>query len=151
MIYLTIDEQYLAMIEPGLVEQAAQATFQHQGIPIDSSLSIVVTDDPQMHQLNQQFVGIDSTTDVLSFPAGYMDPDTNSFYLGDILISYPRAREQATQAGHSVDAELQLLVVHGILHLAGHDHDKDQDKVKMWSAQAEILSNLGVDLRNLPE
>jgi len=151
MIYLTIDEQYLAMIEPDLFERAAQATFQHQEISLDTSLSIVVTDDPQLHQLNQQFVGIDSPTDVLSFPAGYIDPDTNSFYLGDILISYPRAREQARQAGHSVNAEVQLLVVHGILHLAGHDHDEDQDKIKMWTAQVEILSNLSVDLRNLPE
>jgi probable rRNA maturation factor len=151
MIYLSIDEQYLAMIEPDFIERAAQATIQHQEISTDSSLSIVVTDDPQLHLLNQQFVGVDAPTDVLSFPAGYMDPDTNSFYLGDILISYPRAREQAEQAGHSVDAELQLLVVHGILHLAGHDHADDQDKVEMWSAQAEILSILGVDLRNPPE
>jgi probable rRNA maturation factor len=151
MIYLTIDEQYRAMIEPDLINRAALVAFQHQGISSDTSLSIVVTDDLQLHQLNQQFVGIDSPTDVLSFPAGYIDPDTNSFYLGDILVSYPRAHEQALQAGHSIEAELQLLVVHGILHLAGHDHEQDQDKVNMWTAQAEILSNLGVDLQNLPE
>jgi len=151
MIYITIDEQYLAMIDPDLFERAAQATFQYQGISIDTSLSIVVTDDLQLHQLNQQYVGIDAPTDVLSFPAGYLDPDTNSFYLGDVLISYPRAREQANQAGHSVNAELQLLVVHGILHLAGHDHDGAQDKANMWTAQAEILTNLGADIRKLPE
>lgn len=151
MIYITVDEPYQALIEPDLFERAAQATFQHEGMSIDTSLSIVVTDDEQLHQLNQRFVGIDSPTDVLSFPAGYMDPDNNSFYLGDVLISYPRASEQASQAGHSVNAELQLLVVHGILHLAGHDHDEEQDKLNMWTAQGEILSILGADLQKLPE
>jgi probable rRNA maturation factor len=151
MIYITVDEQYQTLIEPDLFERAAQATFHHEGISIDTSLSIVVTDDEQLHQLNQRFVGIDSPTDVLSFPAGYMDPDNNSFYLGDVLISYPRASEQASQAGHSVNAELQLLVVHGILHLAGHDHDEEQDKLNMWTAQGEILSILGADLQKLPE
>jgi probable rRNA maturation factor len=150
MIYLTIDPQYQGIIEPGLFDQAAQAAFQHQEISIDTSLSIVVTDDLQLHQLNKQYVGIDSPTDVLSFSAGYVDPDTNSFYLGDILISYPRAYEQANKAGHTVRSELQLLVVHGILHLAGHDRVEDQDKRRMWSAQAEILSTLGTSLQNPP-
>lgn len=139
------------MVKPDLFERAAQATFQHQGISIDTSLSIVVTGDQQLHQLNQQFVGIDSPTDVLSFPAEYMDPDTNSFYLGDVLISYTRACEQANQAGHSVNTELQLLAVHGMLHLAGHNHDEERDKANMWTAQAEILSKLGADVRKLPE
>jgi probable rRNA maturation factor len=151
MIYLSIDERFLALIEPDLFERTAQATFQNQEIPNDTSLTIVVTDDSHLHQLNRQFVGIDSPTDVLSFPGGYIDPDTSSFYLGDVLISYPRAIEQASQAGHSVDAELQLLAVHGILHLAGHDHEQEQDKANMWAAQSEILSTLGVALKKLPE
>lgn len=151
MIYLTIDEQFQGMVDPAFFNQAAQATFQHQEISIDTSLSIVVTDDLQMHQLNQQFVGIDSPTDVLSFPGGYIDPDTNSYYLGDILISYPRASEQAKGAGHCIAAELQLLVVHGILHLVGHDHNEDQNKAAMWTAQSEILSNIGADLLNPPD
>jgi probable rRNA maturation factor len=151
MIYLSIDEPFLALIEPDLFEGAAQTTFQNQDIPNDTSLSIVVTDDSHLQQLNRQFVGIDSPTDVLSFPGGYIDPDTNSIYLGDVLISYPRALEQASQVGHSVNAELQLLAVHGILHLAGHDHEHEQDKVKMWAAQSEILELLGVELKKIPE
>jgi probable rRNA maturation factor len=151
MIYLTIDDPYRMMIRPDLLEQAARATFQHQGISLDVSISIVVTDDPQMQRLNFQFVGIDVPTDVLSFPAGYTDPDSETFYLGDILISYPRAYEQAEKAGHPVESELQLLVVHGILHLAGHDHDESQDRATMWAAQEEILSNLGACIQKLPD
>jgi probable rRNA maturation factor len=151
MIYLTIDDPYRMMIRPDLLEQAARATFQHQGISLDVSISIVVTDDPQMQRLNFQFVGIDVPTDVLSCPAGYTDPDSETFYLGDILISYPRAYEQAEKAGHPVESELQLLVVHGILHLAGHDHDESQDRATMWAAQEEILSNLGACIQKLPD
>jgi probable rRNA maturation factor len=65
-------------------------------------------------------------------------------YLGDIVISLPRARHQASAAGHSLNDELQLLVVHGVLHLLGHDHDTPNRKKKMWAVQDEILRNLGV-------
>lgn len=151
MIYLTIDEPYQAEVDPDLLEQTAWATLQHLGISLDASISIVVTGDPQMHQLNLQYVGVDEPTDVLSFPAGYTDPDTESLYLGDILISYPRAHEQAAKANYPVESELRLLVVHGILHLAGHDHDDSQNKAIMWAAQREILSILGTGNINLPE
>jgi probable rRNA maturation factor len=151
MIYLTIDKSFLAKIKPELLERTAWATFQHQGISPDASVSIVVTDDTQLHQLNLQFVGIDEPTDVLSFPAGYTDPDSQSLYLGDILISYPRALAQAEKADCPVESELQLLVVHGILHLAGHDHADSQEKNHMWAAQREILTLLGISNINLPE
>ena len=151
MIYLTIDKSYKELLKPELLEQASRVTFQHQGISNDTSISIVITDDNQLHQLNLQFAGIDETTDVLSFPADYTDPDTATIHLGDILISYPRALEQAEKAGHSVESELQLLVVHGILHLAGHDHTGVDDKANMWAAQREILSILGAKIQNIPE
>jgi len=151
MIYLTIDKSYKDLLKPELLEQASRVTFQHQDISHDTSMSIVITDDAQLHHLNMQFAGIDETTDVLSFPADYTDPDTATLYLGDILISYPRALEQAEKAGHSVESELQLLVVHGILHLAGHDHTNVDGKVNMWTAQREILSILGANIQNIPE
>jgi probable rRNA maturation factor len=81
---------------------------------------------------------------VLSFPASETDPETGARYLGDILISLPRAQTQADAAGHSLEAEVQLLVVHGVLHLIGHDHAETEEKARMWKAQAEILENLGL-------
>ncbi|HLA08708.1 MAG TPA: rRNA maturation RNase YbeY, partial [Anaerolineales bacterium] len=83
-------------------------------------------------------------TDVLSFPASETDPETGSRYLGDILLSIPRAQEQATAAGHALDSEVQLLVVHGVLHLLGYDHAEAKEKRKMWKAQEEILVQLGL-------
>ena len=127
-----------------MLERAARAALTQQGRPKDVDLSIVLTDDARLHQLNHDYLGIDAPTDVLSFPASESDPETGAPYLGDILISIPRAREQAAAAGHPLESEVQLLVVHGVLHLLGHDHAEPKEKKKMWKAQAEILDELGL-------
>jgi probable rRNA maturation factor len=127
-----------------LLERAAQATLQHESESMDSELSIVLTDDARLQELNREYLGIDAPTDVLSFPASETDPDTGARYIGDILISVPRAQSQADAAGHAVESEVQLLVVHGMLHLLGHDHSEHEEKARMWKAQAEILESLGL-------
>jgi len=81
---------------------------------------------------------------VLSFPASETDPETGARYIGDIIISVPYAARSAEKAGHPVESELQLLVVHGVLHLLGHDHAEPKEKARMWKAQAEILELLGL-------
>jgi probable rRNA maturation factor len=129
-----------------LLLRAAATTLLQQGQPADTALSIVIGNDAQLHQLNRQFSGQDKPTDVLSFPSGELDPDTQSIYLGDIVISYERARAQAEAGGHPVEDELQLLVVHGILHLLGHDHAGMQEKESMWTAQSAALRQLGINL-----
>ncbi len=88
--------------------------------------------------------GIEAPTDVLSFPDGDIDPDTGEPYLGDILISFPRAEVQAGTSNHSIEQELQLLVVHGVLHLLGYDHAEPESKERMWAAQEEIFARLDV-------
>jgi len=128
----------------GLLEQAALTALKHQAAPEDAELTIVLTDDDQLQALNRDYLGIDSPTDVLSFPSGETDPETGSPYLGDILLSMPRAASQAESAGHGLEAESQLLVVHGVLHLMGHDHAESEEKERMWQAQAEILAQLGL-------
>ena len=129
-----------------LLERAARAALtQHASREsLDVDLSIVLTDDARLQEMNRNYLGIDSPTDVLSFPASETDPETGTRYLGDVLISIPRAQEQATAAGHALDSEVQLLVVHGVLHLLGHDHAEAKEKEKMWKAQGEILESLGL-------
>jgi probable rRNA maturation factor len=127
-----------------LLEYAANATLEHQSHSLDSELSIILTNDARLHELNLNYLGVDAPTDVLSFPASETDPETGAHYVGDILISIPRAQAQAQAAGHSLEAEVQLLVVHGVLHLLGHDHAQAEDKGRMWKAQAEILERLGL-------
>ena len=127
-----------------LLERAVQAALTHGSASLDSELSIVLTDDARLRQLNRDYLGIDAPTDVLSFPASETDPETGARYIGDILISIPRAGAQADAAGHALESEVQLLVVHGVLHLLGHDHAEAEEKARMWKAQAEILERLGL-------
>ena len=127
-----------------LLECAANAALEHETQPLESELSIVLTDNARLHELNLNYLGIDSPTDVLSFPASETDPETGGRYIGDILISVPRAQEQANAAGHPLESEVQLLVVHGVLHLLGHDHAQAEEKRRMWEAQAGILERLGL-------
>src|SRR6266545_4046701 len=127
-----------------LLEHAANTALEHQAQSLDVELSVILTDDARLHELNLNYLGVDAPTDVLSFPASETDPETGARYLGDILISMPRAQVQADAAGHPVEAEVQLLVVHGVLHLLGHDHAQAEEKARMWPAQAEILKKLGL-------
>jgi len=127
-----------------LIERTVHAALKHEAQSLDSDLTIVLTDDVQLRELNRDYLGIDEPTDVLSFPASESDPETGVHYLGDILISMPYAARSAEKAGHSLESEVQLLVVHGVLHLLGHDHAEADEKARMWRAQAEILESLGL-------
>jgi probable rRNA maturation factor len=151
MIYVQIAEalsqseyaQQAAQIDLEVLQRAAQKTLDLDGTQSQADLSLVLTDDGQVRALNAQYMGIDAPTDVLSFSGGETDPDTQSYYLGDVVVSYPQALLQAQAGGHTLMDELQLLVVHGALHLLGYDHAEDAEKARMWARQAEILSYLG--------
>ncbi len=119
--------------------------------PVEADLTIVLTDDEKLRQLNRDYLGLDAATDVLSFPAAEQDPETGKSYLGDILISIPRAKIQADLAGHTLDEELQLLVVHGVLHLLGYDHANPRQKSGMWKAQGRVLADLGLSGIKIPD
>lgn len=151
MIFLEKIENLQPDIPDDLVNQAAGAALRHQSASEDADLTVVLTDDAQLHDLNRNYLDVDAPTDVLSFPSDQTDPQTGHRYLGDILISVPRAVRQAEGAGHAVEAEVQLLVVHGILHLLGHDHAEAPEKARMWKAQAEILSGLGLGAIEISE
>lgn len=139
---ITIKQTRKAKFDTALLERAALAALKHQRA--DGDITIVLTGDSQLHALNRDYLGVDAPTDVLSFPASEADPETGEAYLGDILLSLPRADKQARAVGHPLADECQLLVVHGTLHLLGHDHANAREKSKMWKAQAEIMNGLGL-------
>ena len=141
---ISIENRFPTPVDTGLLEQAARLALQNQAAPPGAELAIVLSDDEALRELNLDFRDVDAPTDVLSFPANEPDPETGARYLGDIIISVERAQEQASAAGHSLEAELQLLVIHGVLHLLGHDHAEPDEKQKMWSAQDHVLSQLGL-------
>ena len=126
-----------------LLERAARAVLDLSASP-DADMTIVLVEDARIQALNRDFLAHDAPTDVLSFPADEPDPETGRRYLGDVVISLARAAEQARERGHAFEAEMQLLVVHGVLHLLGHDHAGPEEKERMWAAQAGALERLGV-------
>jgi len=136
------------------LQQAALTTLVHLGMEEPFELAVVVTDDGTLHELNLRHRGVDGPTDVLAFPddtrGPFVDAPDMPRYLGDVIISFPRAQAQADDVGHTVEAELQLLVVHGVLHLLGYDDAEKEARVRMWAAQADVLRLLEVDVR-LPE
>jgi len=144
-IHIQIDEAFSGDVPPKLIREAARAALTHQHAA-SGALSISISGDETLQELNRKFLDHDAPTDVLSFPSDSDDPDTAGRYFGDIAISFPRAHAQAAGGGHAVEAELQLLTVHGILHLLGHDHDEEDRQAKMWKAQEEILTGLKCEI-----
>ena len=151
-IVVRADSAYRKKIDSRRLREAAQRTLAHESAPSRAEITLVITGDDEIRDLNRQYRDVDAPTDVLSFAEAEADarfvaaPD-ESAYLGDVVISYPRAVAQAISAGHSVADELLLLVVHGVLHLVGHDHASRAEKRKMWAAQKEILNELGVQIK----
>jgi probable rRNA maturation factor len=139
-INVQIDEIFAGDVEPRRVREAARVALTEQAAPRPGELTIAITDDDALQRLNRQFLGHDQPTDVLSFPAE--ETEQTPHYFGDVVISFPRAYAQAEAGRHPVEAEIQLLIVHGVLHLLGHDHARPQEKARMWAAQAEILRQL---------
>jgi probable rRNA maturation factor len=134
-----------------ILETTATAVLQKERPAQDIDLCIVIETDEVLKDMNKKYRGMDEPTDVLSFESDDMDPETGTPYLGDIIISLEQARRQAEKSNHSLTAELQLLAVHGTLHLLGYDHAEEEEKRRMWSLQKEVLLSLGANLTTWPE
>lgn len=113
----------------------------------NSFVSIVLTDNKHIHEINKTYRNIDRETDVISF--AFMDNDENIKSditdLGEIYISLEKAHSQAEDYNHSFEREICFLLVHGLLHLLGYDHMNEKDEKEMFGLQDEILSSLGVE------
>ncbi|MFQ5421154.1 MAG: rRNA maturation RNase YbeY [Anaerolineae bacterium] len=129
-----------------LLAMAVTTTLRQEQTAVPAALTILLTDDAAIQRLNQTYRGQNRPTDVLSFAGGDPMPGMTGVaaYLGDVVISVPTAQAQADHAGHSLDAELQLLAVHGTLHLLGFDHGDESEKTEMWAAQTAVMTLLGL-------
>ncbi len=122
-------------------EQLARFVLSMEGVPEMTELSIALVDEDEMAHLNSQYRGIDGPTDVLSFgcddpcPAPGDEPIT----LGDVVIAPALAERQAAELGHSVEHELDVLLVHGVLHLLGYDHEAADDAGAMAARESALL------------
>ena len=107
-------------------------------------VDVTIIDNQEIHKINKEYRGVDRPTDVISF--AFFDDENESLVKGDapkslgqILISYQKAEEQAKEYGHSLNRELSFLFVHGLLHLLGYDHMNEKDEKEMFKLQDDIL------------
>lgn len=127
-----------------------------EGFETPSAVSIVLVENNEIRSINKEFRTKDSITDVLSFPMLQMedgkaleqpeafDMEDGRLFLGDIVISVPKALEQAQSYGHSPQREMAFLTVHGLLHLLGYDHEKPGQDEVMTAKQERILTEIGL-------
>jgi len=114
-------------------------------------ISLSFTTPREIQELNRIYREVDEVTDVLSFPSdGEIDPETGNEYLGDILICVSRAFEQASASNHPLQNEIELLFIHGLLHLLGYDHSDETQKEEMWALQNEYLNQFNIILGRKP-
>jgi probable rRNA maturation factor len=139
-------------IDEARLQAAARVVLSQHNADPAASLTVVVTNDESVAVLNRQYRGVDSATDVLSFPADAppVAVDGEPPYLGDLIIAYPYAAAQAARAGHDLQDNLMLLVVHGTLHLLGYDHDTPSNRADMWAAQEAALVALQISPQIIP-
>lgn len=137
-----------------LIKKAVKSALAAEHIDTPCLVSVMLTDDEGIRAANRDFRGIDSPTDVLSFPMNELSPgafdagqcekdmDTGTVLLGDMMISVPRCERQGTELGHGYEREIQYLTVHSVLHLLGYDHvDEGEMKKQMRSREKEIMGD----------
>ena len=130
-----------AKISDDLLSQAAMAAFVGAGPRMENGrdIAILLTDDAEMQALNLKWRGNDAPTNVLSFPSG-----GEQGHLGDVVLAYETVEGEAEQQNIAIADHAAHLVVHGMLHLLGYDHEQEDDAVKMETLETEILATLGI-------
>ena len=138
----------------GLIKKAVQRALDAEGIAEPCVVSVMLTDDEGIRAVNREFRGVDSATDVLSFPLNELTPgafdanecerdlDTDAVLLGDMMISLERCEKQGEEFGHGFRREIQYLTVHSVLHLLGYDHvDEGEGKAQMRAREKAIMGD----------
>ena len=131
------NEQELQVDEARL-SRLAKHVLESEDVDDGAELSVLLVGRDHIKRLNARFAGDDYATDVLSFPM--MEDEESSLLLGDVVICPDIARSNAAKVGHDMGAELELLLVHGTLHLLGYDHDEEEEKTRMEERQRQLLA-----------
>lgn len=161
---LTIEKEYDTELDFS-IEEIAEKVISYAlskfEIPYEFGVSLIVVNNESIREINREQRAIDKETDVLSFPAiefekdgvlpdvescweAYFDPDNDSLYLGDIIVSLEKVIAQACDYGHSVYREFSFMLIHSCLHLMGFDHMEKEEEARMFSLQNQILEELGI-------
>ena len=148
MEILIKNQQKIIKISQRKIKRIIKKVLQYLKVDEETEISILFTDDKFIRSLNNKYRGINKPTDVLSFSlqAGavkYPEVESNKL-LGDIIISVETAQRQADNLKHSIEKELTVLLIHGLLHLTGYDHEKDKDYKIMREKEIEILKTFAL-------
>lgn len=154
-VELKFDFDYVAVYE-----KAVNTVLDLFECPYDVETNLLIVDADSIKSINNETRGIDSVTDVLSFPnaefvepanfndfdesGDYFEPESGELILGDIVLCYERIVSQAEEFNHSEMREYAFLIVHSLLHLLGFDHMEEEDRVVMEAKQAEIMNILNI-------
>jgi len=148
MEILIKNQQKIIKINLRKIKEKIKMALQHLKVDEKTEISVLFTDDKFIRSLNNKYRGIDKPTDVLSFSlseGSVKTPESESdTLLGDIIISVETAQRQADKLNHSREKELAVLLIHGLLHLTGYDHEKDKDYKIMREKESEILKTFAL-------
>ena len=141
-----IDEAFSSLVKESWLRQIVEKVLAIKELNCPAELSLVITNDQTVQELNWQYRGIYEPTDVLSFALNeektFINPPDGILHLGEVIISYPQAVKQAEEYGHPVEKELALLIIHGILHLLGYEHDEPEKEREMRGLEEKILGEV---------
>jgi probable rRNA maturation factor len=150
-INVLIDEHLGTSLELNWLEGIARQILVAQGVGSKVELGLFIATQERVQKLNLDYLGRDEPTDVLAFSAreevgadvpAFVQPPDGVLHLGEVIISYPQAAVQAEEHRHSIKKELAILIIHGVLHLLGYEHDKPELERQMRAREAELLSHI---------
>ena len=156
-INILIDEGLEGCLETGWLHDVAEKALVAHGVDSRVEVGLFIVGQERIRQLNLSYLEKDSPTDVLAFPmlpgssgenlAPFVAPPNGIQHLGEVIISYPQAVIQSKERKHSAKKEVAILIIHGVLHLLGYDHDKLELEREMRAREAEILSHIEGELK----
>jgi probable rRNA maturation factor len=145
-INISIDRGFRGCPAPRWLEGIARQVLEAQGAGAEAEMGLLIATQERVKELNRDYLGEDAPTDVLAFSAReegadlpFIHPPDGLLHLGEVIIAYPQAVIQADEHRHSVKKELAILIIHGLLHLLGYDHDEPDRESQMRAREAELL------------
>jgi len=152
-IGIHVEEKFRGLVDSRWVKKIVRQVLKSGGVAPPYEVSLVFTDSETVKQLNRDYRGIDEPTDVLAFnmlpqkgaDSSFALPPDGVTRIGEVIISYPQAAEQAKEQGHSPERELALLIIHGILHLLSYDHEEPEEESEMREKERELLERCSTD------
>ena len=141
-VSIRVDAPFRGRLDRAALRRLALRVLRAEGVTPPAEVGLVVSDDETQRDLNRRYRGLDEPTDILSFGhelPDFVTPPDGVRRLGEVILSYPTAERQAQEAGRSVQEEAAHLVVHGLLHLLGYDHESPEDERLMRTREEELL------------